>query len=95
MGYLLNRQALTEQALDCYDQAINTMGKWFSILAGRTDALQDDRPQVCLLALNLAIRSLIATERAPEAISFADMALKLAEQHFPSHPCRMEVRAVI
>ncbi len=92
LGYTLCRQSLIEQAMNHFDQAINTLGKWLSLLAGRTDALEDSQPPIVLLVLTLAVRSLLASDRADEAQPLAEQAVSLAEQHYPSTPAAWSAR---
>lgn len=86
LGYLLCSQARTEQELNRLDQAIKTLGQWQNTLAGRPDALHDPRPSVVLLTLNLAVRSMLAHQRPAEAKPLADMAVNLADIHYPATP---------
>lgn len=92
LGYMLCCQARTEQELGNLDLALKTLGQWLSTLAGRSDSLQDSRPQVILLALLLAVRSLLANQRADEALPFAEIAVNTAELHYPSSPTAWSAR---
>ncbi|NDJ85123.1 MAG: tetratricopeptide repeat protein, partial [Chloroflexi bacterium] len=83
IGYMLVRQAQIEQELGQLKQAVQTLGRWTTLLAGRADARQDNRAGVALLALKLAVHSLLAHQRADEAVEFAELALKIAERHYP------------
>lgn len=84
MGYMLCTQVRALEELDQDDEAVRTLGRWLSTLAGRSDALQDNRPQITLLALNLGSRSLLASQRADEAQPFAETAVRIAEHYYPS-----------
>lgn len=84
LGYMMASQARTEQELNTLEQAVRTLGQWLSILGGRTDTLHDKRPAVGLLALSLTVRSLVASQRADEALPLAEIALNLAETHYSS-----------
>lgn len=92
LGYMLCRKALTEQELDRLDQAIKTLGSWLTLLTGRPDAFEDERPAVLLLAINLLGRSLLAHRRADEALPFAESALTIAEQHYAGTPIAWSTR---
>lgn len=86
LGYLLCQQAIVEQELNRMEQAVKTIGQWQNTLAGRPDALSDPRPAVVILTFNLAVRSLLAHQRAAEAKPLADMAISLADFHYPATP---------
>ena len=85
LGYLICRHALAYFSMDRPYEYETTLGRWMSVLAGRSDALRDnDRPQMNLLAVNLAVRSLLASHRADEALPLAEQALAIAEHHYAS-----------
>ena len=92
MGYMLCSRAKVEQELDNLDAAFRTLNQWMILLAGRTDALQDERHAVRLLVLSLCIRSLNHYDRGAEAIPLAEEALKIAEHHHPSTPVTWSIR---
>ncbi|MCQ3931916.1 MAG: hypothetical protein DPW16_15805 [Chloroflexi bacterium] len=93
MGYMLCMHSRTEQKLGRAVQAETTFGKWQSVLAGRSDAIRDPkRPQLTLLALALAARSLIASRRPDEAVPLAEGAVMLGEKYYPSTPIAWSVR---
>lgn len=84
-GYILCSYARLQQHIDQPQRAERTFGRWLSVLAGRSDALSDTtRPFIGLLALMLAVRSLLASQRATEALPLAEVALALAERYYPS-----------
>lgn len=84
LGYALCQHALTLNELGLQADAHRAIGRWMSVLAGRSDALRDEeRPMLGLLALNLAVRSLLASNRSDEALPLAEQALSLAEKHYP------------
>lgn len=92
-GYMLCIHARTEQMRDRSAQAQKYYGRWLSVLAGRTDALQDERrPFLGLLALMLAVHSLLSHQRAHEAQELAEAALPLAERYYPGTSVAWSVR---
>jgi tetratricopeptide (TPR) repeat protein len=92
LGYMLCAQVRALEELDQTDEAFRTLGRWLSTLAGRGDALQDSRPPITLLTLNLGVRSLLASQRADEAQSFAETAVRIAEHYFPGVPVAWSTR---
>lgn len=84
LGYMLCIHSRVEQGLEHHAQAEKTFGRWLTVLAGSSDALHDTaRPFLGLLALMLAVRSLLYSQRAAEAQSLAEVALALAEKYYP------------
>jgi len=92
IGYMLCSKARAEQELDTLDAAYRTLQQWMTLLAGRIDALQDNRPNVVLLALKLCTRSLLANNRATEALPLTEQALHIAEHHHPGTQIAWSVR---
>lgn len=85
LGYLICRHALAYFDMGKFYEFETTLGRWLSVLAGRSDAIKDtERPQLGLLTINLVVRSLLASQRADEALPFAEQALAIAEQHYAS-----------
>lgn len=91
-GFMLANKARTEQELDNLDHAVRTIHQWMTLLAGRSDALQDGRHGVQLLALSLAVRSLLYHNRADDALYIAEEALRIAENFYPGTPMAWSVR---
>ncbi|PJF43633.1 MAG: hypothetical protein CUN55_08095, partial [Phototrophicales bacterium] len=91
-GFILANKARTEQALDNIEQAVRTIHQWMTLLAGRSDALHDERHGVRLLALNLAVRSLIHHHRPEDALEIAKEAVKIAESYYAGTPIAWSAR---
>lgn len=91
-GFMLANKARTEQELDNLDHAVRTIHQWMTLLAGRFDALSDARHGVKLLALSLAIRSLLHHNRPDDALTIAEEALKIAESYYAGTAVAWSVR---
>ncbi len=91
-GFMLANKARTEQELDNLDHAVRTIHQWMTLLAGRSDALHDERHGVRLLALSLAVRSLLHHNRPNDALAIAEEALKLAENYYAGTSIAWSVR---
>lgn len=80
LGYHLCVMVRAYEAVQNVKQAYKPFMRWQNTLAGRADALTDDsKPQLAILALNLAVRTLIGSGRYGEASPLAAEALALAD----------------
>jgi tetratricopeptide (TPR) repeat protein len=82
LGYHLCVMVRAYEAVQNLKQAYKPFMRWQNTLAGRADALTDEaRPQLAILALNLAARTLMESGRFAEADPLAESALALADEH--------------
>lgn len=87
LGYVQALRARTQQAMDRPIRARQSVTEWAHALASRADeAASDPRPAVRVLALGLAVRSLLADGRPALALEVAERAQAEASAHFPASP---------
>ena len=83
LGQMLAFNIREYQRREQHQKAYKGFSRWLSTLSGRADALTDPhRPQLAVLALSLAARSLMALGRAGDALPLAEEATNLADEHF-------------
>jgi tetratricopeptide (TPR) repeat protein len=93
LGYWLCVMVRAYEAVQNYKQAYKPFMRWLNTLAGRADALTDlERPQLAILALSLATRSLMAHGRYAEVIPLAAEALRLADEECNVAPVKWAAR---
>lgn len=87
LGYFLAHHVRLCQMSNSQPQAERSFSRWLTTLTGRADVLMDEKtqPALPLLSLSLAARSLLAYNRAEEALPVAKEATVLADEHFPNH----------
>jgi len=86
-GYAQALRARTQQAMERPIRAGQTLHEWVRVLAQRgADALTSPDPALRLLALGLAVRSLLADGRSLAALPLAEQALALADREVPRSP---------
>ncbi len=86
-GVALARLARTQHAIERPIRAQQSLMEWARVLAARgSEALDDPRPGLRLLALGLAVRSLLADERPALALPLAEHAQALALEHVADTP---------
>ncbi|GAB4414186.1 MAG: hypothetical protein Kow00106_09220 [Anaerolineae bacterium] len=87
LGYVQALRARTQQAMERPIRARQSVSEWAHALASRADeAASDARPAVRVLALGLAVRSLLADGRPVLALEVAERAQAEAAAHFPASP---------
>jgi tetratricopeptide (TPR) repeat protein len=86
-GYTQALRARTQQAMERPIRARQSLDEWIKVLAARLEeAISDARPALSVLGLGLAVRSLLAENRAAEALPIAERSLAAAEHEYRHSP---------